>query len=123
MLKAEIMKQIRFKELNFPKAMNIELLLEIADEEKLMAFLKRHSADDRLARRIVLPSKRCMKKVMAFYLVSKMKSGEISWEKIKKILRQDYGTLKDANVNRYDLIKLYNQRCKEIKKEILEESI
>ncbi len=115
------MRQIRFKELSFPSAINLHLLLEIVDEEKLMAFLKRHSGNDRLARRIVLPSARCMKKVMAFYLVSKMKSGEISWEKIKKILQQDYGTLKDANVNRYDLIKLYNQRCKEIKKEKLEE--
>lgn len=116
-------KQIAFSELNFPAAMNLDLLLEIANEEKLMEFLIEHSKQARLDRRIVLPSSRCMKKVFAHYLISKMKNGKTTWDKIKRMLKQEFGTLKDASVNKYDLIKLYNQREKEIRKEKLEELV
>lgn len=116
-------KQVKFTELNFPKAMNLHLLLGIVDGEKLVEFLIEHSKKERLKRRIVLPSSRCMKKVFAHFLISRIKNGKTTWREIKKMLKKEFGTLKRAEVNKFDLIKLYNQREKEIKKEKLEELV
>jgi len=61
------MKKIPFKDLSWPKAMNLEILIRILPEEKARLFICELSRLDRKDRRIILPSEKCIRKVLCFY--------------------------------------------------------
>ncbi len=116
-----MIKKIDYKELNFPRGLNLDLLLEIVDEDKLMEFLVKNSKEVRLKRRIILPSHKTIKKVFCFYIWNQIKSGKTTWEKIKGELKSEFKTLKALDLTKFEVERLWKQRFKEILDEKNEE--
>lgn len=72
----------------------------------------------RTERRIILPSKVCLKKCLCHHYGSKLANGEMNWDKIIKAIKKRFELLKETDlVNRKQIKKLYFQRQKEIAKE------
>lgn len=109
---------MRISELDFPQAMNMDLLAEILPEKKLLKLILESCPKERKARRIVLPSKSCLKKVVCFYYGKRVKSGKMSWaQAMKKIKDNNYKTLKEAGLEREACKRLFLQREREIKRD------
>lgn len=98
------------KELSFPRAMNLHLL-ECLGEEALKQLIIANSRKSRLDRRIVLPSQKCLKKVLFHRLYIKHQ-GDL--DKITIELRNGFKTLKELNISRKKVEMFYKQRQKEI---------
>lgn len=109
---------MKISELDFPKAMNINLLAEILPEERLMDLIFSNCAKDRKARRIMLPSKSCIKKVVCYYFGKKVADGKMTWPQAMKKLREGFDTLKEAGLERDVVRKFYFQRQREILREL-----
>lgn len=72
----------------------------------------------RTERRIILPSKVCLKKCLCHHYGSKLANGEMNWDKITKAIKDKFGLLKETDlVNRKQIKKQFLQREKEIIKE------
>lgn len=65
----------------------------------------------------MLPSKSLLKKVVCYYYGKRVKDGKMSWPQAMKRLREGFGTLKEAGLEREALKRLYEQRKREISKE------
>ena len=111
------MKQIRYKDLSWPQGLNLDHLVELLPEDVLRAFIAAYARFDRKQRRIVLPSAKCCRKVIAHYLWKQVLAGETTWEEEKESLRKEFGQLADIKMTRSEVIRLYEQREKEIAKE------
>lgn len=110
---------MKFGELNFPSGLNLKLLSSVISENKLKNFIKENAGKSRRERRIVLPSHRCISKVIAYYYGKRVEEKEMNWSEVMKILKTA-GGLKDlisAGLERKEIKRLYKQRCREIKGE------
>lgn len=104
--------------MNFPKAMNIDLLAEILPEKKLLELFLENRDKDRKQRRIMLPSKSCLKKLVCFYYGKRVADGKMSWPQAMKKLKEGFETLKQAGLEREGVKRLFLQREREIKREL-----
>jgi hypothetical protein len=111
------MNKVDFKELNFPKGLNLDLLTTMMDEEKLKKFIVRYSRLPRLARRIVLPSSKTIKKVFFHYIFTLIEDNDLTWEEIKNEFVEEFGSLRALNISKTEARNLYLQRQKEIERE------
>jgi len=105
---------LELKKLNFPKAMNLHLLTECLDEQKLKDLIVNNSHKSRLARRIVLPSNKCLKKIVFHFLVKKHK-GDLDAVMIE--LRNGFKTFRELNISKGKIREMWRQREKEIERE------
>lgn len=108
---------MKISDLNFPKAMNIDLLAEILPEKKLLDLIISNCAKDRKQRRIILPSKSCLKKLVCFYYGKRVADGKMTWPQAMKKLREGFDTLKQAGLEREAVKRLFLQRQREIMRE------
>ncbi len=108
---------MKISQLNFPKAMNLNLLTEILPEKKLMDLILNNCSKNRKDRRIVLPSKLCLKKVVFHHYGKKVANGKITWTQAMKKLRDGFDSLKEMGLERKAVKRLFCQREKEIIKE------
>jgi len=111
------MLEVQPNELNFPKALNLDILSTIVPQKKLLKLMMDYSDKTRFERRIVLPSKKCLRKVYSHYIYKKILAGELTWDDFKKDLRKDIGTIKAVGFSKHNVRKFYNQRQKEILRE------
>ncbi len=109
---------MNISDLNFPKAMNIDLLAEILPEKKLLELIISNCAKERKARKIMLPSKSCLKKLVCFYYGKRVADGKMSWPQAMKKLKEGFETLKQAGLEREAVKRLFFQRQREIKREL-----
>lgn len=109
--------RMKISELDFPKAMNIGLLAEILPEKKLMALIISNWAKERKQRRIVLPSKSCLKKVVCYYYGKQIAEGKMNWNQAMKKLKKGFNTLKEAGLEREAVKRLFLQRQRERQRE------
>ena len=109
---------MKISELNFPKAMNIDLLAEILPERKLMDLILNNCSKERKTRRIMLPSKSCLKKIVFYYYGKKVADGKMTWPQAMKKLREGFDTLKEAGLEREAVKRLFFQRQREISREL-----
>lgn len=91
--------EIEYSKLNWPKGLNLDLLLEILTEDQLKEFLAEHAKKKRLERRIVLPSATCIKKVYFHNLWSLIEKGETTWEEIKNDFKKEFKSLRSISVS------------------------
>jgi hypothetical protein len=110
-------KGIPFGKLSWPAGMNLDYLAEVIPEERLKGFILGFAKLDRKKRRIVLPSQKCIVKVLCHYLWDQIERGEKSWYEIKEELKGNFGSLKDIGLTKSKVIEMYEQREKEIEKE------
>ncbi len=109
---------MRISELNFPTAMNINLLTEILPEKKFLELIINNLDKDRKQRRVMLPSKSCLKKVICYHYGKRVADGKMSWPQAMKKLREGYDSLKELGLEREAVKRLFFQRQKEILREL-----
>lgn len=105
---------MNFSNLIFPKAMNLHLLSEILDEGQMMALIKKYESGARRERRVILPSKKLLRKCIIYNLAIKHKE---NFEEVLKELKGNFKTLEEADLRKDKIIELYEQRKKEIANE------
>jgi len=108
------MLKIEFQKLNFPKGLNLDLLSGFLSELELKEIITDNCRKTRVERRIVLPSLKCLKKVMCHYLVEKH---EGNYDLAMADLKDGFRTLKQLGTDRKMVRQLFEQREKEIKRE------
>jgi hypothetical protein len=108
--------RIAFKKLNFPAGLNLDLLKRVLSEEKLRTLIALSAKKNRVERRIVLPSDRCLRKAIAYYAWTEILAGKITWSRLKRELRET-GSLRSLKLTKTEMHRLWKQREKEIKKE------
>ena len=111
------MNQIDFKEIKWPKGLNLELLMEVMAEGDLKKLISDNMGSTRLKRRIILPSRTCLKKILCWFYWQKIESGEKTWDEIKNDLRREFKSLKSIGMSKEKVKKLWAQRQKEIDNE------
>lgn len=109
-----------FSELSWPRKMNISLL-KFLPEEELTALILNNLDKARTERRIVLPSKKCARKVVCYFYGKQVEElGTMSWDEAMEEMKGDSKTLKALKLSRKKVKQLYEQRKKEISLEISE---
>ncbi len=105
---------MKYYDLIFPQALNLHLLSEILDEEKMMKLILQNENKERKARRIILPSRKLLRKCVIYYYAKK--HGE-DFDQVLKALKGNPESSEDPGLRIDKIIELYEQRCKEIEKE------
>ena len=111
---------MNFNDLNWPKGLNLDLLVSIVPAPTLLAFVLDNAGNDRKTRRVVLPSKRCIKKVVAHYFGTRVAHGIMSWDDVMRLLKGKHRYLLEAGLTMKELKRLYEKRCSEIDKEAID---
>jgi len=112
------MLKIQFDELNFPKGLNLSILSAIIPKDKLFTLMMNYSDKTRTERRIMLPSKKCLRKVYSHYIYKRILAKDLTWEEFKRDLRSDIGTIKAVGFSKHNVKKFHDQREKEIEREL-----
>ncbi len=102
---------MRYEDLNFPKALNLAFLLNFLSKEELMVVIGNYANKPRSQRKIILPSRACLRKCIVYYLVEKHKG---NFDVVMNILRGEEKVLGDALLHKGNIKKLFNQRKKEL---------
>ncbi len=111
------MLKIQHDRLNFPRALNLDVLSNVISREKLFTLMMKYADKKRTERRIVLPSSKTIRKVYSHYIYKRILAGELTWNDFKKDLRSDIGAIKTLGFSKHNVKKFYNQRQKEIERE------
>jgi len=105
---------MRYNDLIFPKAMKLDILSEIMSDDQMMTLIGKYEGEERRARRIILPSRKLIRKCIIYFLAIKHKE---NFEEVLKELKAKLD-IADEDVFRKDkIIELYQQRKREIKNE------
>jgi len=105
---------MRYEDLNFPKALNLGFLLNFLSEKELMVVIGNYAGKPRSQRKIILPSRTCLRKCLVYYLVGKHKG---NFDPVMNILRGEEKVLGDALLHKGNIKKLCQQRKREIANE------
>ena len=68
-------------------------------------------------RRIILPSWKTFVKVICHFLWSLIENNEATWDEVREYIQNKFGSLEKFAVSKFQIKRLYLQRCKEIKNE------
>lgn len=104
----------KFKDLQLPKRLNLDILAELLPKKVLESLIYKFAGKPLEERRIILPSESCIRKCMIYHLVEKYK-GDFS--KVMNALRSDEKVLARKGHYISNIKRLYETRKKEILKE------
>lgn len=110
------MRKININELSWPKGLNLDLLKEVCTDQVLESFILKHSTDPRSKRRIVLPSSKCIKKIIMHYFVKQILENKTTWPQVMRLIQKQF-KLRELNLSWPVALRLYRQREREILKE------
>ena len=65
----------------------------------------------------MLPSLKCIRKVLCHHLWSKIEDGSKTWDEVKGDLKEEFKTLKSLGLKKHKVKRMYEQREKEIERE------
>lgn len=105
------------RELNWPKSCRIELLKEILGEETLEKLINYFMDKSEAERMIRLPKQQTVRKLIAYHYGKKVHFGEMSWSEVLKKMKEKGQTLKELNLSKKEMMRLFEQRKKEIENE------
>jgi len=105
---------MRYKELNFPRGLNLDFLLRFLSEKKLMRVIEDMADKPRKERKVILPSRSCIRKCIVYYLVEKHDG---DFDAVLDILKGKEKFMSHALLQRGNIMKLYEQRKREIENE------
>jgi len=111
------MIKIDFNLLAWPKGLNLSKLQPYFTQEKLKKIIIKNLNNSRKERIIILPSKKCAKKILAHFLMTQVQQGNITMEKLLKELKKQ-GFWEELGLDKKQLKRLYRQRSREIIKEL-----
>ncbi len=102
------------KNLNLPRGLNLSILADVLPEEELEFLIKERASMKRKDRRIIFPSRTCLRKCLIHHLVEKHNG---NFRKVLELLRDEEGILAWKGLHIGNLKRMYFQRKKEILKE------
>ena len=105
---------MKLRELQLPKASNVDFLLRFLSERKLMAVIGEMADKPAEQRRIILPSRSCMRKCLIYFLVKKHKG---NFSKVLDVLRDNGSVLALDGHYINNIKRLYKQKEKELESE------
>lgn len=105
---------MKLKDWNLPKGLNLDPLLDFMSEKKILALIDNMADKPRKDRKIIFPSRSCMRKCLVYYLVEKFNG---NFDVVMNILRGGEKILAEKGLYKGNVRKLYEQRKKEILKE------
>ena len=105
---------MRLKDWNLPKGLNVDFLLRFLSEKKLMKVIEDMADKPREQRKIILPSRSCLRKCLIYYLVEKFKG---DFDVVMDILRGKEKILARKGLYKSNIRRLYESRKREIKNE------
>lgn len=105
---------MKFSELIFPQALNLHLLSGILDDDQMMNLILKNESKERKARRIILPSRKLLRKCVIYYYAKKHDG---DFEEVLKALKGDFESPEEAGLRKDKIIELYETRKKEIENE------
>jgi len=112
-----MIKKIEFKNLAWPKGLNLGILEEIMKAKNPTDFILMRTILDRKQRRIILPSWATFVKVFCHYLWGLVEKETVTWQEVKKYIQDNFGTVENFAFSQFQVKRLYRQREKEIKSE------
>ena len=105
------------RELSWPKNCHMDLLKEVLDEETLEKLISHFMDKSEAERMIRFPKRQTIKKLIAYHYGKKVYFGEMNWSDILKQMKEKRQTLKELNLSKKEMVRLFDQRKKEIKNE------
>lgn len=105
---------MNFNDFNWPRGLNLNLLVPIVPEKMLLAFVLENASNDRKNRRIVLPSQRCIKKVVAHFFGTQVEHGSLRWDDVMLLLKGKHKYLLEAGLTMKEIKRLHRKRCSEV---------
>jgi hypothetical protein len=102
---------------SWPQELNLGVLESVLSQEALFKLIWEYNDKSYKDRKIVLPSLRTCEKVFAHQMWSRILAGLTTWEQVKKRYRKQFGSMTKIGIRKDMVIKLYNQREKEIARE------
>ena len=105
---------MRYSDLIFPKALNLHLLSGILDDDQMMNLILKNEGKERRARRIILPSRKLLRKCVIYYYAKKH---DEDFEEVLKELKGNFDSPEEAGLRKDKIIELYETRKKEIENE------
>jgi hypothetical protein len=108
---------MNFRDLNWPKGLNLDLLLPIVPQAMLLNFVLENATNNRRKRRIILPSQCCVKKVVAHFFGTQVEHGSLSWDDVMLLLKGKHRYLLEVGLSLKEIKRLYKKRCSEIENE------
>jgi len=105
---------MRLKDWNLPKGLNLDFLLNFLSEKKLMKVIEDMADKPREQRKVILPSRSCLRKCLVYYLVEKFKG---DFDAVMDILRGKEKILARKGLYKGNIKRLYENRKKEIQNE------
>lgn len=111
------MIKVEFRKLNFPRGLGLEILSEYLAEDQFVELITRYKDKPRKQRRVILPSRWCVRKVYFHFVWGQILNGKFTWDYVKKNWQKDFGTLRFARTTKFDVRQFFLQREKEISNE------
>ena len=105
---------MKFSDLIFPKALNLHLLSEILDDGQMMGLILNNEDKTRKERRIILPSRKLIRKCIIYYLAVKHKE---NFDEVLKELKGNFKSPEEAGLRKDKIVESYRQRKREIANE------
>lgn len=105
---------IKIKNLRLPRGLNLSILESLLSEDALESLIKEYAGKPRTERRIILPSRTCLRKCLVHYLVEKH-DGDFS--AVLDVLRGEENVLAKRGLHIGNIKRLYGQRKREIENE------
>lgn len=104
----------KFKDLQLPKRLNLDILAELLSKKTFESLVYKFAGKSLEERRIILPSKSCIRKCKIYHLVEEC-GGDFS--KVMNTLRSDEKVLAKKGHYIGNIKRLYETRKREIAKE------
>lgn len=99
--------------LSLPKGLNLDILKPLLPAEELEFLINERAGKSRKERRIIFPSRMCLRKCLIYFLVNKY-NGDFG--KVMDVLRNEE-RLSEKSLHLTNIKRLYFQRKKEIERE------
>ena len=100
--------------MNFPRGLGLDILKGYLDDDEMEKLIAEFSDLPREQRRIILPSRSCVRKCYLHFLFRNVLSGQTTWKETRKSLQKRFGTVAKARADMNEIKRNYFQRESEI---------
>jgi len=106
-----------FSKMSWPEGLGLDILKEYLSDKEMEKLISDYSMLPRRQRRIILPSRICVRKIYLHFVFNQIQSGGVKWSELRKEIRDSFGTLGFARTTFWQIKQAWFQREREIAKE------
>ena len=111
--------KIKLLKLNWPQKSGLQKIGKILPEDYLIDLILHFANKSKKERIIEFPSLHVLKKIVCYHYGTLVEKEKMSWDEVMEELKEKFKTLKELDISRKEVKRLYLQRQKEIEKEIV----